>query len=329
MAIHVREWLAETRETMAKDALQGLQLGAYYLFVGLWLTVSTRVRFGTPIYERDWDLLVVLDACRTDALSAVADEYDFLEDRQAVWSVGSTTGEWTSHTFDRSYADEIGRTAYVTANPHSEEVLRRRVTPPQYVSTPATWPAWDPVEPDAFQVLEEVWRYALNDRLNVVPPRPVTDRAVSVARDTDADRTIVHYMQPHAPYVADAIDVESPLPEASATPFDRLLRGEVDRASVWAEYLDNLRLVLDEVAILLENVDAEKAVITADHGEAFGEWGFYEHPIGCPHPVVRRVPWVETTGVDRGTRMPEPPEPVVTDEPSADVAAQLRDLGYR
>lgn len=212
---------------------------------------------------------------------------------------GQHTGEWTSHTFDRSYADDIARTAYVTANPHSEEVLRRRVTPPQYVATPATWLTWDPVEPDAFQVLDEVWGYARDDRLNVMPHGPVTDRAISVGRTADANRTIVHY---------------------------RLRREEVDRASVRVEYLDDLRLVLDEVAVLLENVDAEKAVITADHGEAFGEWGFYEHPIGCPHPVVRRVPWVETTGVDRGTRVPDP---IVTDEPSADVAAQLRDLGYR
>jgi len=44
------------------------------------------------------DLLVVLDACRTDALSAVADEYDGLIDHEAVWSLGSTSDEWFAHT---------------------------------------------------------------------------------------------------------------------------------------------------------------------------------------------------------------------------------------
>src|SRR6056297_3870531 len=116
MPIQVRDWLADVKETMADDTVLGLQLGAYYLFVGIWLSLTSRIRFGTAPFEREWDLLVVLDTCRTDALAAVADEYDFLEDRDSVWSPGSTSGEWVSHTFDRSFADTIARTAYVTAN---------------------------------------------------------------------------------------------------------------------------------------------------------------------------------------------------------------------
>jgi len=34
---------------------------------------------GTPIYEREWDVLVVLDACRLDLMEGVADEYEFIE----------------------------------------------------------------------------------------------------------------------------------------------------------------------------------------------------------------------------------------------------------
>ncbi|PSP48877.1 hypothetical protein BRC67_12005, partial [Halobacteriales archaeon QH_3_68_24] len=47
-------------------------------------------------------------------------------------------------------------------------------------------------------------------------------------------------------------------------------------------YLDNLRIVLDEVAVLLENIDADTVAITTDHGEAFGERNFYRHPVACP-----------------------------------------------
>jgi hypothetical protein len=331
MGTAVRAWLGDVREAFRTDLGTGLQLAAYYLYVGLWLTLSTRIRFGTPIYERDWDLLVVLDACRTDALAAVADEYDFLEDRDAIYSMGSTSSEWVAHSFDSAYAAEIDRTAYVTANPHSEEVLRRQITPPQYVATPFTWPDWDPVDPDAFAVLEEVWVDGRDDRLNVVPPATVTDRAIAIGRESAADRMVVHYMQPHAPYIAETVDGTGALPADRAAPFDALRRGDTDRATVWEQYLDNLRLVLDEVADLLENVDADRVVVTADHGEAFGEWGFYEHPVGCPHPAVRRVPWVETTAIDRGTRNPD----AVTqngmdrDGAAADVETQLRDLGYR
>ena len=326
MPIDVREWLADARAVMDDDVAGGLQLGAYYLYVGLWLTLSTRLRPATPAFEREWDLLVVLDACRTDALAAVADEYDFLADRGTAWSPGSTSGEWVASTFDRAYADEIARTAYVTANPHSKAVLRDRLLPPQYVPAPATWPDWDPVAPAEVGLLDEVWADARADRLGVVPPSTVTDRAVAAARETDHDRLVVHYMQPHAPYVADAVDGEDPLSETCAEPFAALRRGDADREAVWDRYLDNLRLALDEVADLLENVDAERAVVTADHGEAFGEWGFYEHPVGCPLPAVKRVPWVETTATDRGTR---DPSPVADGSGDPDVAEHLRDLGYR
>ncbi|SDF26623.1 hypothetical protein SAMN04488067_10333 [Halorubrum xinjiangense] len=337
MTIEVREWLAKARAVMDDDDVAGgLKLGAYYLYVGLWLTLSTRVRFATPAFEREWDLLVVLDTCRTDALAAVADEYDFLDDRDSVRSPGSTSGEWVAHTFDRAYADEISRTAYVTANPHSNAVLRDRLLPPQYVPAPATWPDWDPVAPDEVGLLDEVWADARDDRLGVVPPATVTDRAIAAGREADLDRLVVHYMQPHAPYIAGVVDGEDPLSEACAEPFEALRRGEVDREEMWDSYLDNLRLALDEVESLLENVDAERVVITADHGEAFGEWGFYEHPVGCPLPAVKRVPWVETTATDRGTRSPTPAasesaasESVASDPAERDVDEQLRDLGYR
>ena len=337
MTIEVREWLAKARAVMDDDDVAGgLKLGAYYLYVGLWLTLSTRVRFATPAFEREWDLLVVLDTCRTDALAAVADEYDFLDDRDSVRSPGSTSGEWVAHTFDRAYADEISRTAYVTANPHSNAVLRDRLLPPQYVPAPATWPDWDPVAPDEVGLLDEVWADARDDRLGVVPPATVTDRAIAAGREADLDRLVVHYMQPHAPYIADVVDGEDPLSEACAEPFEALRRGEVDREEMWDSYLDNLRLAVDEVESLLENVDAERVVITADHGEAFGEWGFYEHPVGCPLPAVKRVPWVETTATDRGTRSPTPAasesaasESVASDPAERDVDEQLRDLGYR
>ena len=36
--------------------------------------------YGTNVYTREWDVLVVLDACRADLLRAVAPETDLLDD---------------------------------------------------------------------------------------------------------------------------------------------------------------------------------------------------------------------------------------------------------
>ncbi|TKX74502.1 hypothetical protein EXE46_09090 [Halorubrum sp. GN11_10-6_MGM] len=57
--------------------------------------------------------------------------------------------------------------------------------------------------------------------------------------------------------------------------------------------------------LLLDNIDAERVVITADHGEAFGEYGFYWHKVACPLPIVRQVPWIETTAEDTGGYEPD------------------------
>jgi len=93
-------------------------------------------------------------------------------------------------------------------------------------------------------------------------------------------------------------------------------------------YHDNLRFVLDQVAVLLNNFDAENVVITADHGEAFGEMGFYRHPVACPLPIVRKVPWVETSATDTETVDPSAPDPEAADTTSS-VDERLEQLGYR
>ena len=81
------------------------------------------------------------------------------------------------------------------------------------------------------------------------------------------------------------------------------------------------------MAILLKNVDARTVAISADHGEAFGEYWEYGHHIGSLHPKVRTVPWVETTATDEGTYTPsiDPPSQTST---GRSVEAQLESLGY-
>ncbi|MFC7174344.1 hypothetical protein ACFQL0_15370 [Haloplanus litoreus] len=99
------------------------------------------------------------------------------------------------------------------------------------------------------------------------------------------------------------------------------------RNEAFERYLETLRVVLDDVEVLLRNLDAETVVITADHGELFGELGAYGHPIGFPHPAVKRVPWVETSATDTGSCEPmvEPPAEVEADDYLED---HLENLGY-
>lgn len=324
MVVAIREWLGDVREVMARDWRQGLLLGAYYAYVGSYLTVTSRFPIGTPVYDREWDLLIVLDACRVDAMRAIADEFEFFGKVDSIVSVGSTSGEWIAQTFHSRFTPLIADTAMVTANAHTDYVLRDRTFPPQWVAAPFTWPRWDAVTPDEFGHLEEVWETAWDEEIGTVPPRDVTDRAISTARAAEPGRLIVHYLQPHSPYLTR--DEDGNLYTSLSEPLSLLQNGEVSRETVWEAYLDTLRLVLSEVELLLENIDAQRVVLTADHGEAFGEMGLYEHPVACPHPVVKRVPWAETTATDKGTYDPGPR--VSADRSDRDVESLLESLGY-
>jgi hypothetical protein len=268
---------------------------------------------GTVVYEREWDLLILLDACRVDALAAVADEYEFLpEEVPWVRSVAPTSSVWLTETFAPAYADEVARTQYVTANAHVDGFDTDRYA----------------VDPGSFRTLRRVYDNGFDEELGTIPPRAVTDAAVDCFRETPPERGIVHYMQPHTPYRGlnlDGIGVSGGK-AFRETVWDRIAAGYLSRSEAWEYYLDNLRWVLDDVALLVENVDADRVVVSADHGEAYGEWGAYGHSDHGEFAGLRRVPWVELSATDAETH-----EPTTVSEPEAtpDVEDQLEHLGYR
>jgi hypothetical protein len=75
------------------------------------------------------------------------------------------------------------------------------------------------------------------------------------------------------------------------TPLEMLADGETDRQTVLAAYRANLRLALAAVAGSLD-VLPPRVVVTADHGEAFGECGIFGHPPGLLLPELIEVPYL-------------------------------------
>jgi len=279
--------------------------------------VGRRLDYGTSVYGRDWDVLVVLDACRPDTLRTAADAVDFFEpdDVGTIQSVGSCSSEWLEQTFmtDRDET-AVGRTAMVTGNTWTDRYL----------------------DADRFALLDEVWKYAWDEETDTVPADAVTDRAIRVAREHDPDRLVVHYMQPHHPFVPDPLDGDSGMARTGAhssatSPWMLLRRGDVSIERVRTAYEANLRYALSSVETLLDNTDGRVGV-TADHANLFGEWGLYGHPMYTPVPALLTVPWVETTAADRGTRDPNltPPEslPVSRVYDAHSDESRLEALGY-
>ena len=134
-------------------------------------------------------------------------------------------------------------------------------------------------------------------------------------------------MQPHTPYRGLDLDGLGVTGDKTfrETVWDWIASGRLSRDEAWEYYLDNLRWVLDDLEVLLRNVNSDRVIISADHGEAFGEWGAYGHSPHGQFAGLREVPWVETTATDNGSYSPE------IDRADVDVSTeeQLKHLGYK
>lgn len=303
------DWVRQTYDQISENGWEGVHESVYELRLGAFRRFERIADSGTNVFEREWDALLVLDGCRVDAMAEVAADYDFLENPGTHRSNGSASYQWMDRTFTDEYADEMARTAHVTANPFSDDFC----------------------SPDDWAVLDEVWRDGWDPELGIVPARTVTERAIHATRnaETEFDRLLVHYMQPHFPSVPKPLGDGTQLQEwrdGREMAWQGLRRGRLSETDVWDAYIANLRYVLDDVAILLENLDAERVVLTADHGNAKGEWGIYGHP-NVPLDVLRTVPWYVTTATDTGTYQPDVNRADAT-QTDLSVEDRLDALGY-
>lgn len=257
---------------------------------------------GEYVMARDWDNLLVLDACRLDLYREVANS-----DCGSVLSRGAATPEWTEENFvGRSFPNAV----YVTANP--------------YVSI---------ITDDEFHARYDLWKEVWDDEEGTVLPEAVADRTRAIATDHPDKRLIVHFMQPHQPFVDS--DLPGSFWNVDESPWTALRREGVDEAAILDAYADNLRIAYP-VARRLGRDLTGKSVITADHGNMLGErvWPFpvrdFGHREGIYTPENVRVPWDELPFETRKSIRAEATAADATDDGdvSADVTDRLADLGY-
>jgi len=320
----LQNWVSNTAGRLREDGVSGLTDSFHLLYNGAWRICGAPLSLGTNIYEREWELLVLLDGCRVDTLETFEDatDTDCIDDVGRLRSVASTSREWLAKTFVPEYREEVGRTAYVTANPYTDEILSNE----RQNRSPFNPANWGTLTTKDFLTVEEVWRDGWDENHGTVLPRIVTDRVIAIDEELDPERLVVHYMQPHQPFIGEnAKSTGDTWVDGSC--WESLRRGEASKKDVQKAYTENLSVVLDDVEILLKNIDADPVVITSDHGNAFGEWGIYGHPNGFLHPSVKDVPWAVTEAVDQGTYEPDSlsREHNGVDRTTED---RLQDLGY-
>jgi hypothetical protein len=259
----------------------------------------------TNVYEREWDILIILDCMTCEMVNRCVDEYSFLSDMDSIVSVGSTSTEWMEKTFTQNYLSEVNNTLYITGNTHSHD--------------------W--INYEYFYNVKEVWKEGWHVDSKTVPPRRITDTAIHHHRKSDPKRMILHYMQPHQPFIN--LNGTSLYEDSNNMTLEELhyLEG-YSREEILDAYVGNLRAVLDDIVLLLSNISGDKVVISADHGEALGEKSVWGHPRGAGIKKVNIVPWFETTATDTKEYEPDYTPIEESQATNAEVMEKLSQLGY-
>lgn len=296
--------------------------------------------------SRDRFLLIVLDACRFDTF---ADQWtEYLDgELECVTSAAGNTPNYVNSVWPDSYD-----LTYVSANP---QISDRAQELHGFDYRPVTH----------FETIVDVWAGYWDPSTGTTPPEPVT--ATTLDRIEAGDRRlVVHYMQPHSPFIGGETELEAhrlvadderisraredrghwrevaderdPLgiqESGRIQPTEHLQEmfdsGEIGPEDIWPAYRSNLDRVLEAVYALVVRVDPSiPVVVTADHGEMIGDvpWYGFGHP-HTMHPSVRDVPWLEVDESIQGTANEEYEAMV---EASRDEGLSIRDrleqLGY-
>jgi len=280
------------------------------------LIFRARYGSGTHVMDENWDNLILLDACRYDMFADQVGTNGELESRT---SLGSTSEEFLERNFG---GETFHDTVYVNTNPYVPRVGLDEGT---FHAVIDLLDEWDP-------------------ELQTVHPQTVVDVAREAHAEFPNKRIIVHFMQPHVPFIGETGrqitakgwgSDQSEEGLSGQTIWQQLREGSFTNESlVWKAYRENLDIVLSHVDDLIENLSG-KTVISSDHGNLVGEKLYpvmskqrYGHFYGIYTPELVKVPWfVVDNGSSREIRSDPPVEQDSTAESVVD--DRLQALGYR
>jgi len=273
--------------------------------------------------NEDWQYLIILDACRYDYFEKNYKRFldGKLECRKspAIWTI-----EWLNNTFTKKY-DNLAYISPVSfCNSFSEPVRHKGITFHGKKH---------------FTKVYDVWKeeYGWNKEKQTILPPTINKITRKETMKHPNWRFIIHYFQPHAPFLS--LDKVIELRKDLATPRDKrtqkkryyknlsnLLHKWFGTSFLWyvALFLGinpttpmesawrlvdhnkkklkklyewNLIFVLIYVSELIEHLPPGKVVITADHGELLGEKKFWGH--GPPKPRLPELTMVPWMVIER------------------------------
>jgi len=274
-----------------------------------------------PIHETDWDYLIILDACRYDYFKEFYKNYESLKrgKLEKKKSRGSHTPEWLINTFPEDY-----KYTYVSANPYinSRMPLHEIKGDRKYLFTPS----------EKFNKVIDVWLTHWDEEKNTVPPNKMNEAVLDNKRKEKPILHYIQPHEPYLTSFDTNFEWDNKLKiqgknqekaerpswfkilrKIGKKPFKKLSLEKqwkikeflgIEIHNNWYEdykkcrieerkkhYKETLKITLESIEKLINELEG-KIVITADHGECFGEHGLYGHPQGEDVPTLREIPWL-------------------------------------
>jgi len=141
------------------------------------------------IDTNDEFVLAVLDACRFDVFKSVIDNY-LLGDLEPVWSPGSLTPQWGPEVWTSEYD-----LTYISSNPIIGDF--------EYAPRNSDFGYTTFCAADHVNRFIDAYSFAWDDEVESVYPSDMTDIALQEAARDQPTRLVVHYLQPHLPFIGD------------------------------------------------------------------------------------------------------------------------------
>ncbi|WP_141212521.1 hypothetical protein [Halorubrum sp. Hd13] len=257
--------------------------------------------------------MAILDACRYDAFERLSELPGALSKRR---SKAPSTVEYLRANFSKK---DMTDTVYVTANPQFYRVENGIYD----VESIGCW----------FHEVVNVWKDGWDEDARTVHPERVTQAALKAAESYPNKRLLIHYMQPHAPYIGPTGRAELPSDQLNFWGSYRRGHLDIELDVAWRAYDENLELVLEEVSKLFKNLTG-RIVVTSDHGELLGDrsgplpYRKYGHPKGIHVPELVEIPWLVYSHGSRPRITAEGTSESVRDIDEDIVVDRLRSLGY-
>lgn len=235
------------------------------------------------IERRDWDNIILFDACRFDFFEELYPEF-FEGELRKVYNGGIVS---TYYWFENIFTDVYDCCLYTPV----PVVFAQKEGTPWAEDESKNWKY-----PDGFRDMANHTHINWDDEIDAVTPEKINEAVREY--ETDASRKLIRYLTPHLPHIGEYAVKYARKSDEFSTISRRVKNavndGEITLEQLKKSYEENVRIAFQGAINLMNDLEG-KTIITADHGDCLGNCGLFGHSNSDMenHDHMVYVPWFE------------------------------------